>query len=75
MLKSPPIIRPKPVPLLVIHAREVKKVVSISRFSSENMMLEKTKTRKYSRIYTVTLEAVAELTGRLSSITGRTARG
>ena len=63
ILKLPPVMPPKAVPLFVMHARVVQKVVSISRFSKENTSEPKTKTRKYSIRNTVMEDTLAALTG------------
>ena len=75
ILKFPPVMPPKAVPLFVIHARVVQKVVSISRFSRENTKEPKTKTKKYSIRNTVMEDTLAALTGFPCTIIGFIALG
>ena len=75
ILKLPPTIPPKAVPLLVMHAKVVQKVVSISRFSKEKTNDPNTKTRKYSIRKTVIEDTLEALTGFPCTIIGLIAFG
>jgi hypothetical protein len=63
ILKFPPIMSPKAVPLLVMQARVVQKVVSISKFSKEKTREPNRNTRKYSIRNTVMEDTLAALIG------------
>ena len=63
MLKLPPVIPPKAVPLLVMQAKAVQSVVSRSMFSREKTRAEIRRIKKYIIVNTVTEAAVAALTG------------
>jgi len=63
ILKLPPIMPPKAVPLLVMQASVVQNVVSISMFSKENPNAPMTKTRKYRIRNTVIDDTLAALIG------------
>ena len=75
ILKLPPTIPPKAVPLLVMQAKVVQKVVSISRFSKEKTNDPNTKTRKYSIRKTVIEDTLEALTGFPCTIIGLIAFG
>lgn len=75
ILKFPPTIPPKAVPLLVMQASVVQKVVSMSMFSNEKTRDPKTNTRKYSIRKTEIEETLAALTAFPCTIIGLTAFG
>ena len=63
ILKLPPMISPKAVPLLVMQASVVQNVLSMSMFSNENTSEPNTKTKKYSMRNTVMEDTLAALIG------------